>query len=688
MSNMRKLLFSLGTKKYAEWILVVAVFFLTSALYMGTSFLNFNTTVLGKSGDHTAGIIFVNFTHPDRPWPGFTALTNYPYGENLRIPISATTQGQLLGHWIFAKATNLVAGWNLMVLLGYMGTALIMYFFIRHFTADKRVAFFGAYATTFNPYHAFSTTGQIAGMFSGIFIVALWRFIILWEKPNRTNALILAAIIGASFYIDGYFILLSIVLLGALWLAIISYYLLIARIPIQKIKAQLRYFALSNVIVVACLLPLVWVNVHYAQQIGEILGNARSNIAIEAQTYSAHLSYYFSPGNVLYLGLSIVGLALFYVVHMRKVIHTSTRASLSKHQPLIFISWAVLTVGLVSAWVSLQPMFKLGHITLYNPSYLIVSLTSVWRVFGRLYILVDIAFVTLACLGLQQLLKKYRSREVVIVTLCMGLMLLELTIPSLRYRKPSFNYSNAPPIYHWLHDDKASNSIRAVAEYPLEGYGHEADYFTFIQVSRKPIINANLHNSPQLKLKQSIIGINDPQTIPVLRALGVDLVNVRDISHQISGEFLTIRNAARTNKELQLFMTYEQPGKGIDTYKILPGHVSSYALTAEPTTLLRSKLTPTGNAEYVFSKNIVLGLEELPNAVKRESVSVSFDISNDTKLKATVLQNGALLWTGAIGPTRQTIRFDARTNGPITMYVQTAPKQTASVLTNLQVLNR
>lgn len=686
MSIINKMALAIRARKHVEWLLVLSLFFLMSALYMGKSFTNFGSTVLGKAGDHTAGIMYVNFTHSGRPWPGFTQLTNYPYGENLRIPISATTQGQLLTHWFFAKATNLVAGWNLMVLIGYMSNALIMYCFIRWLLKNRWIAFFGAIAVTFNPYHAFAATGQIAGMFSGIFTLALWRFIVLWRKPTRNNALLLGLLLGISFYIDGYFILLGLILLGALWLAVLSYSILIARTPLKKVKVQIQYLALSSTLVVLSLLPLIWINIHFAQQIGEILGNARTNILLEAQTYSARASYYLSPRSVLYLGLSVVCLAIFYVTYLRSTFLKSTRASLVKNESSLFLGWILFVVCVIAAWTSLQPIFNIGQREFYNPSYLIVSLVSVWRVFGRLYILVDITIVTLACLGLEQLLKKYPSKKSLLLVIAISLVAIEIGVPSLKLRQPSFDYNKTPTIYTWLRDNGSKSNIQAIAEYPLEGYGYDADYFTFLQISHTPIINANLHNSPQLKLKQSIIGINDPQTLPVLRALGIDLVNLRDVSREKAGEELTIRHSVRSNKELELFMSHIQPNKNIDTYKILPGKITSYALAPEPKSLTQSKLKPNGTAEYSFNGDVVLSTETLPKAVRKSNVSVSFDIRNTITRKATIVQNGELLWAGTIGPNKQTIKLTARTDQPITIHVQVAKELSPSVLTNLQAL--
>ena len=677
----------LRTKNAVEWTVVATLFAIISATYMGGSFANFNSIVLGKAGDHTAGIMFVNFTHPLRPWPGFSSLTNYPYGENFRIPISATTQGQLLTHWLFSKATSIVTGWNLMVFLGYMCNALIMYAFVRWLTSNKYVAFFAGLAVTFNPYHAFASTGQIAGMFSGIFVLALWRFILLWKKPSPTNALILGVLFGVSFYTDGYFILISLAMIAGLWISILSYYLLLAKVSFQKIKPQLYCFLQSNIVALLCLLPLVWINLTFANEIGELLGGARSNIALEAHTYSARLIDYAKPSSVLYLGISIIGLMIFYFWNLRKSIRNTRKLYLAKNDIRLFFPWTVVITTLIALWLSLQPTYNIGNLTLYNPSFIIISVTSVWRVFGRLYIVVAIGSVILASLGLLKITEKYPRYRAVIIAIVSILLMTELAIPSLRYRQPSFNYNEAPRIYTWLANDPSARNIRAIAEYPLEGYGFETKYFTYIQISKKPIINANIKNNQHADLKLSIIGINDPQTLPVLRSLGVDIVNIRDISKKRAGRELKIRNAARSNHALKLFMYSDQPDEQLDSYAILPGELADYALGFDSASSIRSNLVSNGTAEYVFQKDATMKLIPLTKSAPTGKARVIFDIYSKTKRSVSIIQDGKVLWNGDINDVRQTISASAKVDQPIHIYSETVANDSNSVIvTNLRAM--
>lgn len=675
---MQKLVKHLSANKYLELTFVAIISFVIACIYMGQSFSNFNTTVLGKAGDHTSGIIYANFTHTQKPWPGYTSLANYPFGENMRIPISATTQIPSLIHWTFSKVVNPVAAWNLLVLLGYVVNALITYLFIRWLTKNRGVALFGAYALSFTPYHAFSSTGQIAGMFSGLFVLALWRFLILWREPSLRNATILGLLFGFSYYTDGYFILLSFVMILSLWLSVISYYLVINRGSYVRVKNQLLSFLQSSIIAFVCLLPLLWVNKKYASEISDILGNARNNILVEAQTYSAQLSHYVNPRSVLYIGAVVTMLALGYFVILALKLKKDTH----------FIGWLLVTFTLVSLLFSLQPKLKLGSIEVYSPSFLIISLTSVWRVFGRLYILVTIGAVTMAALALKQLTDRYRNYRIPIIIFAISMAIVDLGAASLRYRKPTFSYADVPYVYQWLgKNEHEAKSTRALAEYPLEGYGYQADYFTYVQVSHKPILNANLHNSPQKNLKQSILGINDPQTIPVLRALGIDLVNVRDITYKRSKLDIKIRDSVRSNPQLKMLFTEKNKGDGIDSYLILQGKTASYALTIPATTQLRTILKPQGSVDYVASGNVNLVPEILPNAKPRKVVTLSFDMLSSTLRNATIVQNGKLLWSGSISNNKQTIRINALSDKPVNIYTEEGVPLAETTLRNLQIID-
>ncbi len=669
---------------YFRWIIACVLFLLISWWHMGPSLTHCSTVVLGSPGDHTAGIMYASWAHPSSPKLGFTNLTNYPYGENLWQPLDLSALVPSTLHLVLSHITNIVCAWNLLVLIGYMSSALVMFGFMYWLTKNSWVSFFAGYAATFTPYHMFASHGQIALLLGAIFTLALWQFLDMWRKPTWLRAVMLGATFGVGFYTDGYFILFGAVMLMALWIASISYGLIVERGGLLKIKPQLKCLILASITAFIFLLPLGWANHHYASQINSVLASGRGVLVQNAQLYSAHLYYYFKPTSILFLGFSVVLLAFIEVWFMWRDYHAALKQPIVKN-PQLFVGWTALVLALFAMWVSLQPVVHVWRIPIYNPSRLIIALTPAWRVFGRLYTLVDIGFVTLAGLGLLRLLRKYPKRRYWIFFICLVVLAAELRLfTPLSYTATSFNYRNAPAVYRWLHNN---HQVRAVAEYPLDeppNGPYIPDYNTFQEISDKPLLNTLLSNSPEAPLRQSIVGINDPQTLPVLRALGVDLVNIRpadpvSLKHDI-------RPAALNNKGLERIFSYKLSNHPIDSFLVKPGPTAHYALVIPTLQYLQIKLNASGGADYAEGDDPVLSVFKLPNAATSPAVTIAFNISADSERNATIIQNGTALWSGTLSSQTQSISLEASPNFPITISNQKSSVPAHMTISKLQVV--
>ncbi len=706
-----KLLSKLRNQSWFTWASVTVLFFLVSWLHMGPSLTHCNTVVLSKAGDHTAGIMYNSWVRPGRPFLGHSTYTNYPYGENLWLPTSLSTQVMTTGHWVLSRLTNIVCAWNLMVLFGYMSSALLMFCFMRWLVKDSWVALFAAYATTYTPYHVFSSWGHLTWLYTGLFTLALWQFIALWRKPSRLKGLGLGATIGIGFYADGYFILIGALLLFSFWLAAISYAFFLLRRRFSTIKSQLQALSLASLISFVMLLPLGWANHHYAAQVTAYLGTIRGDIMFDAQTYSARLYMYFMPtkffpvigkyaqdfqstyfkndgfSGLLFLGFSVVALALFACWWLFRSARRS-RSQATKVSPFLFVAWTALIFTILSVWFSLQPKSQLGSLTIYNPSYLVILLTPAWRVFGRLYVLVNLGFVTLAGLGLAELLRRYPARRWLLIGLSLVILVLELRVFPASALGPTFDYTKAPAVYTWLHNNP---EVRAVAEYPLDEQPqgkYLAHYHTFQVISGKPLLNSLSPNSPGMPLRRSIVGINDPQTLPVLRALGIDLVNIRPITPlTAAGTAFDARQAALTNPELERIFTDDHEIYKVDSFRIKAGRVADYALVIPSLNYAQIVLTSDGGAKYLVGNNIDLRIVKLPYSKSQaKSVVVSFDISSDSAREISIIQNGKVLWSGNISAPQQTLNFEASPDYPLTIYNQVSTQATLFTISRLQIL--
>jgi hypothetical protein len=300
-----------------------------------------------------------------------------------------------------------------------------------------------------------------------------------------------------------------------------------------------------------------------------------------------------------------------------------------------------------------------------------------------LYVLVILGVVTLAGMGLSGLIRKSRAYRFWIIGVSLGLLIVELWIFAPVAPAANFNYREAPAAYSWLKDN---SQVRAIAEYPLDEPPqgiYLSDYYTFQEISDKPMLNTLLPNSPQTPLRRSVVGINDPQTLPVLRSLGIDIVNSRPVS--VDGHIMDISSSV--SKNLGLDKLFSQNGRWrIDTFLIKPGPKASYALVIPTIQHSQILLTSDGGAHYVVGDDVALALVKLPDAVTMPIIDVAFDITSDSERKATIVQNGTVLWSGILSNHAQTIRLKVLPDHPLTIYNQRSTQPTQLVLEKLRAI--
>lgn len=674
----------LKNKSFSRWIAITLFFTAITWVYMGNSLTHCSNVVLGAPGDHTAGIMYNSWISPGSPLLSNTTMTNYPFGENLWQPLSVSSIIPSTIHWGLSHFINIVCSWNIIVFLGYMSTALVMFGFVYWLTKNTWPSLFSAYAVTYTPYHLFASQGQLAGLLGAIFILALWQFFDLWKQPDRWKALRLGLILGVGFYIDGYFILFGGVLLLAIWIAALGYYPLFNKSNFTMARSQIYGLAISSTIVIFALLPLGWINFHFAQQIKNLFEVARGNINSDAQTYSAQLSMYINPTSLLFLGfsvilLAVIGLWLVKSDYRKKIQPTSVDI-------IPFVGWTLSILTFIAAWFSLQPRVLIGGVTLYNPSALIIELTSSWRVFGRLYVLVAVAVTALAGIGLAKLLEKYPARRFWIISFCFLVLVIELRLYPIYNPVKSFDYNNAPPVYSWL---KNNTKVNAIAEYPLDEIPqgvYLGEYYTFQEISNKPILNSLLPNSPQAPLRRSISGINDPQTLPVLRALGIDAVNIRSIA--TSRNVSDVRDATLKNPGLSRIFSYRKSDVTIDSYLIQPGPLAKYALTIPSLQYFQISLTDDGSALFMVDNDTLLSIVRLPGTnTDDQVVSVNFVVSADSDRQTEIVQNGKIVWSGILRVKAQHVTIQVSPNYPLIIKNQKTESLTHVNLSKIQVIN-
>ena len=162
------------------------------------------------------------------------------------------------------------------------------------------------------------------------------------------------------------------------------------------------------------------------------------------------------------------------------------------------------------------------------PSGVIVMLTASWRVFSRLYMVVEVGAVAMASLGLAAILGRLSTvRTRLLATLILISLVLFEFLTFGPGRTPSFNgrsmwnYDKAPRVYHQL---ASVDEVDTIAEYPLvePPRNYYYNYLTYQLIHGKKLINTSRANSPQAQLRETLSDPRDPEVLPILRAMGVD----------------------------------------------------------------------------------------------------------------------------------------------------------------------
>ncbi|HUD10932.1 MAG TPA: hypothetical protein VMS08_00855 [Candidatus Saccharimonadia bacterium] len=656
------------------------LFGLITWFYMGQALSDCKTAMLTDvPGDATAGLTWLTWLDKASPLPGFEHLTNAPFGESQLQPFQITSIFTIPTMWLLSKLTSPTCSWNLMVFLGYMSSALVMFAFIRWLTRNPWVALFAGFAITYTPYHQLNALGHLSYMFNAVLVLFIWSFFAFWRKPTVARAAIMALATASSVYLDGYFIMLGGVLAGSVLLTALLVDYFVFKHPRKYTWARVRGLLFYGLFFAICLTPIVLVEHYYSHTINTALSSSRNDINDETRTYSARAKEYLLPAandpllpasfakyrekpsvlhgsnfteDTIYVGVVVLALALFGWIWL---IVNRKRSESLRELPVLFIV-LVLSGGLLAGFAtSLQPhVYFFGH-RIPTPSDIIIHLTSMWRVFARLYLVVETCLVAIASIGLYLLIRHWSTKRQ-IATVIVIIILVGLDFASAS-RARIWKFSWVPNVYSWL---STQSQVHTIAEYPLGEPPSQSisDYLTYQQVSGKAMINTSSSDSPERQLHLSIEGLADAQTIPVLRALGAQLVLEH---HQKAGSIsgLTFLRFDRAHFNTSPNQAYD----AVWTYRIDPGPVAAYVAIAD-LGFHDPVLSTTLHSEIGMGSHGVLTLQRLGKA-KSNSVQVSLSADAESGAKiVTFSQHGIVRWKGQV-TTGTPIQFNANPGVPI-----------------------
>ena len=434
------------------------------------------------------------------------------------------------------------------------------------------------------------------------------------------------------------------------------------------------------------LAPLVYIRVHYASQI-DAMAAARGEIRSNAQVYGARTWEYLLPAESHPVLKRIFGEAY---VTMRGEHHGSNSAEFTINLSLTlialvavaaFLLWrnwrrtgrwwpkraplqievvlpllVALCVGLLAFAFSLPPKYH----GLPMPTYFVTALIAMWRVFARLYVLVNISLVILSVLALASLwplLKKSWQRVGLIALLFVGVA-FEYQVYTIQRPVWSFR-DNTPTIYYRL---AQRADIKSVAEYSLDEQPQTAMpmfYQTYQWVHGKALLNSGLSTSPQMSTRQSLRDLEDPQTLPALRKLGIQAILVHGIKGNVNipGLELIDYEADVPSSASKIF--HDSPELyPIGLYRVLPGAQTDYVTTIE-TGFVYPAQDSYISYDYVGGTGATISLHGLRDWKGAPGTGACFlmrSFSGKPVVASIRGNQNQLLWTGQIDKTWQPVR--------------------------------
>lgn len=660
------------SKPWVQWSIAVIFFFLLSWLYMGTAITNCSTSSTALGSDSTGGFGWVQWASGnDLTW-GHTDKSNYPYGENLGKPQFITATLFIGIFKVFASLTTPICGINLMLLLGYMSTGLLMFGFIRWLIKRFDIALFAGYAAAFVPFHQLKAESHINYVYGSLFIAIIWTYMWLMQRPSYRRALAFGAVCSLGFYFDGYFILISSLVIAGLcgsFLLFAAWRILRDRHGGGNVKPfikRVKYLAAGLVFLAVLLLPIVVVYKTSGKQISQSLAMVRSDIKTETISYGARPIEFVAPSSdsallpqklpflavkphgsnpsesTLYMGWTIIVLALVSLAYLFIGRRKQDKLKGMTYDELVL---AMVCVFIACFAFSLPALVTIGGHVFKTPTFVLVKLTSNWRALSRLFLAMHPAIVILASLGLYRLTKNRPAMIRTAVVIVCGAILFCEFLPAHLHPTQDLN-KNAPQVYKLLQKDP---NVKLVAEYPITSFLYTPEMFTYQMMDNKTLVNANDGSISTGPIDASIAGLNDPQTLGVLKSLKVDMVITHGMKADNPGlvtyyKLKPVLNADGAYNTINSIYSYRIADSvaARDTFLVVKKGYESLSVDEQQV-----------SHRYVTSQAAMQVLHT-PATAGSKSYKAEFDIAAacpTTKALVHISQHGRNLWTGSVGST-------------------------------------
>lgn len=554
---------------------------MAAAIYLGIALwliwpvpLDMSTRFYGGTGDPMGALATLREL-AEQLQPPFLPGKIHDFSAPDGLPVPwvrslASLPGQLL-LWSLAVVFGAVAAYDIFVLIGFAFSGTAAFLLARRITGSAPTGFVAGFALAFYPYAISKSSGHYEFAHSWVIVLAVWRMIELGERPTARNGVFAGLAVVFAMAWTPYFILLA----GIAYLTLLAAALITAWRE-GSLRAQIRAQAPAAGLVLAYL--VIFRLLAAATEAGQGL---RANPREELITYSARLQEYILPDaghelfggwtrgyfashmhgsnqteSLLYVGVVILLLALVAIAG-------ALLGKLPRRQAQLTATFAGLAI--VAALCSAPPDFTaFGH-TFPMPSDLISSVTSTWRVYARLVVVVEVALVMLAAIGLAWIL---RGRPWPVITVLTALVVVAIWV-DFSPRGQGYNpVGSVLPIYAKLKQQPEG----IVVEYPL-GLAATSDYDELLAQDQHgfPIFNGYEAGSERETEALSLADPSNPATAARLRALGVRYAVIR-----------TVPDTKGLPKPAPGFKVIYSDSSG-KLYRIEPGAKSRRAVLVTPT---------------------------------------------------------------------------------------------------------
>jgi len=522
-------------------IFAIFIYFLIALAYTYPLILHFNKSIFALPGD-PFGILFEQSRLA-------AENTNYFFPNQTLF---------LFYFRILAKLWNEVITYNLVIIFGFIFSAIPFYLIVKKISKNSWIAFLAGLIIMICPYRIAQSLQHLT--LANIGFLGFFIYYLTSAKENHTFKnifltglfLILTCL---DSYIYGFFAGIILTIFAVIW---ILFYLFCKNK--QRINRKSLIYTIITFVFVFLILGIFTMPFFkdmIASNKNQQTNSAKIRSKEELTTYSSYAGYYFlpSPDNPIfgritsdyydkkvaslgtnrteqinYLGYTLIFLTIVYLI---SVIKNYRKLKSNKK----FLFWLFFVIGLVGFYLSFSHPIYILHICINPLPEKIFDLIPFFRVYSRFSLLAIITLVIFSSLGLAIILetiKKYCYKIMLFILILIFISVEFLQLPSSHIQ--NVGAESMPKIYTMLQNNQSAYLI----EYPFlpkeSPYGYE--YLLWDRIHQIKLFNYNyrfLENGEETR--KDLRDLNDQNDVAKLKSLGINYIIIHKDKYRTENYF-------------------------------------------------------------------------------------------------------------------------------------------------------